>query len=176
VIEPTSPTELYVPYYEPAVVYGEWPYPDYAPYYFAPPADTLREACCDRHRVRRGRRGRPRDLGQLRLGPPNINLLNKNVDINNFNRNDRNNFSKLAAQRGSPARREIQQCRVCQKYARDRCASGQGGAPDFRGKEGQKVLEPGRSGGADRPGGGNVANRDRPGPTAQVPLTRWRRA
>ena len=37
VIEPTSPSEIYVPYYEPAVVYGDWPYPDYAPYYFPPP-------------------------------------------------------------------------------------------------------------------------------------------
>src|SRR5262245_64202528 len=36
-IEPASPTEIYVPYYEPAVVYGAWPYPDYAPYYFPPP-------------------------------------------------------------------------------------------------------------------------------------------
>jgi len=36
-IEPASPTALYVPYYEPAVVYGDWPYPDYAPYYFPPP-------------------------------------------------------------------------------------------------------------------------------------------
>ena len=37
VIEPASPTEIYVPYYEPAAVYGDWPYPDYAPYYFPPP-------------------------------------------------------------------------------------------------------------------------------------------
>ena len=25
-----------MPYYEPAVVYGAWDYPDYPPYYFAP--------------------------------------------------------------------------------------------------------------------------------------------
>src|SRR5262245_24913182 len=36
-IAPASDSEIYVPYYEPAVVYGDWPYPDYAPYYFAPP-------------------------------------------------------------------------------------------------------------------------------------------
>src|SRR5262249_6160166 len=41
VIEPTSPSEIYVPYYEPAVVYGDWPYPDYAPYYFPPPPGYL---------------------------------------------------------------------------------------------------------------------------------------
>src|SRR4029078_11506524 len=37
-IEPTSPDVVYVPYYEPAVVYGDWPYPAYPPYYFPPPA------------------------------------------------------------------------------------------------------------------------------------------
>jgi len=33
-IEPTNPNTVYVPYYDPAVVYGEWPYADYPPYYF----------------------------------------------------------------------------------------------------------------------------------------------
>ncbi len=36
VIEPASPETVYVPYYEPSVVYGSWPYPNYPPYYFAP--------------------------------------------------------------------------------------------------------------------------------------------
>jgi hypothetical protein len=33
-IEPTDPNTVYVPYYDPAVVYGEWPSPDYPAYYF----------------------------------------------------------------------------------------------------------------------------------------------
>ena len=37
-IEPTNPDTVYVPYYDPTVVYGEWPYPDYPPYYWEPPA------------------------------------------------------------------------------------------------------------------------------------------
>jgi Protein of unknown function (DUF3300)/Chaperone of endosialidase len=36
-IEPTNPNTLYVPYYDPAVVYGDWPYPDYPPYYWPAP-------------------------------------------------------------------------------------------------------------------------------------------
>jgi Protein of unknown function (DUF3300) len=36
-IAPTEPDTLYVPYYDPAVVYGAWPYPDYPPYYWPPP-------------------------------------------------------------------------------------------------------------------------------------------
>ena len=36
-IEPAVAGVLYVPYYNPAVVYGPWPYPEYLPYYWAPP-------------------------------------------------------------------------------------------------------------------------------------------
>jgi hypothetical protein len=36
-ITPTDPDTIYVPYYDPGVVYGDWPYPDYPPYYWPPP-------------------------------------------------------------------------------------------------------------------------------------------
>lgn len=36
VIEPAAPETIYVPYYDPAVVYGPWPYSDYPPYYWPP--------------------------------------------------------------------------------------------------------------------------------------------
>jgi hypothetical protein len=36
-IEQTNPETLYVPYYDPAVAYGSWPYPAYPPYYFGYP-------------------------------------------------------------------------------------------------------------------------------------------
>ena len=32
-IEPTNQVGCYVPYYDPGVVYGDWPYPDYPPEY-----------------------------------------------------------------------------------------------------------------------------------------------
>src|SRR5882757_5714746 len=38
VIEPTDPNTMYVPYYEPAAVYGAWPYAEYPPYYFGYPS------------------------------------------------------------------------------------------------------------------------------------------
>ncbi len=71
VIEPTSPTEIYVPYYQPAVVYGEWPYPAYPPLYFAPPpgyvtASALAAGRGVRRRCSRGLCG----LGPLQLGRP----------------------------------------------------------------------------------------------------------
>ena len=41
---------VYVPYYDPAVVYGEWSYPDYPPYYYPPPSGyiVVRRRDCDR--------------------------------------------------------------------------------------------------------------------------------
>ena len=37
VIEPANPSVVYVPVYNPAVVYGAWAYPAYEPFYFPPP-------------------------------------------------------------------------------------------------------------------------------------------
>ena len=37
VIEPAQPSVVYVPAYNPTVVYGAWPYPAYPPYYYPPP-------------------------------------------------------------------------------------------------------------------------------------------
>ena len=37
VIEPANPQVMYVPTYNPAIVYGAWPYPAYPPYYYYPP-------------------------------------------------------------------------------------------------------------------------------------------
>ena len=36
-IEPATPQVIYVPTYNPTVVYGAWPYPAYPPYYYYPP-------------------------------------------------------------------------------------------------------------------------------------------
>ena len=71
VIEPASPTEIYVPYYEPAVVYGDWPYPDYAPYFFPPPYGYFAGGVLAAGiAFTAARRHSPCLLGQLRLGPP----------------------------------------------------------------------------------------------------------
>ncbi len=37
IIQPPTPQTVYVPYYDPSVVYGPWPYAAYPPYYFPPP-------------------------------------------------------------------------------------------------------------------------------------------
>jgi hypothetical protein len=37
IIQPANPQVVYVPTYQPATVYGAWPYPAYPPYYLPPP-------------------------------------------------------------------------------------------------------------------------------------------
>lgn len=37
VIAPANPDVVYVPAYDPSIVYGPWPYPAYPPYYYPPP-------------------------------------------------------------------------------------------------------------------------------------------
>ena len=61
-IEPANPQVIYVPTYNPTVVYGAWAYPAYPPYYYYPPGYVASDGIrlCSRSRV--GRR-----LG-LRLG------------------------------------------------------------------------------------------------------------
>ena len=41
VIEPAAPQVVYVPYYNPAVVYGSWVYPSFPPFYFPPPVGVV---------------------------------------------------------------------------------------------------------------------------------------
>ncbi len=41
IIEPVSPTVIYLPYYDPFRVYGRWRYPAYPPYYWGPPGASL---------------------------------------------------------------------------------------------------------------------------------------
>ena len=100
-IVPTTPDEYYVPIYDPTVVYGAWPYPDYLPYYWYPP----------------GWGGGWYGFGAGVLAGAaiwgGVNWWNRNVHIdhhryNQFNRTNITN-SELVAQRRSPSWRGLQQ-------------------------------------------------------------------
>jgi hypothetical protein len=161
VIEPTSPTEMYVPYYDPAVVYGAWPYPDYAPYYFpAPPGYyaggaiaagiAFGSAVAIGHAI----------WGNCDWGRRNINVANRNVNINNLDRSNINNFNKWEHNADHRHGVKYNNADVRQKFAKNDIQAGKGARQDFRGKDGQKVIDSARPGAGDRPGGGD---RDRSG-------------
>jgi hypothetical protein len=150
-IEPASPTEIYVPYYEPAVVYGDWPYPDYAPYYFPPPYGYIPGAVLATGvAFAAGVAVRHAFWGNCDWGRGNINVVaNRSVDIGNINRGKWEH---------NPNHRQgvkYNNADVRQKFAKTDIQAGKVARQDFRGKDGQKVLEPDR----DRPGAGG---RERP--------------
>jgi hypothetical protein len=159
VIEPTSPNEIYVPYYEPAVVYGDWPYPDYAPYDFPPPAGYFAGGVLATGVAFAGGVAvRHAFWGNCDWGRGNINVVaNRSVDIANINRGK---WEHNADHRQGV---KYNNADVRQKFAKTDIQAGKAARQDFRGKDGQKVLEPDR----DRPRAGDrerpaAGDRDRP--------------
>jgi hypothetical protein len=171
VVEPTSPNEIYVPYYEPAVVYGDWPYPDYEPYYFPPPYGYIPGAALATGvAFAAGVAVRHAFWGNCDWGRRNINVANRNVNINNFDRNNINNFTKWEHNADHRHGVKYSNADVRQKFAKTDIQAGKAARQDFRGKDGQKV-EPDRgrpgAGDRDRPAAGDrdraaAADRDRP--------------
>ncbi len=172
VIEPTEPNTIYVPYYEPAVVYGVWPYPVYPPYYFAPPgyiaAGIIRTGIAF---------GVGYALGRWASGGNywggGCNWRNNNITINrpiNINRPGNNWQHRPQHRQGV----QYRNAGVQQRYGNNNLRAGAKDRMDFRGRGGQQVLRPGGgqaslggnrpgAGGAQRPGAGGGLQRPSPG-------------
>jgi len=172
VIEPASPETIYVPYYDPAVVYGTWPYPEYPAYYF-PPAPYYGVGGA----LARGIAwGAGFAIGHEIWDNVDWRHGNINVDIDrNVNRGDVN-FSKW--EHNSYHRRGVNynNAEVKNKFAKANIKGGDRNL-DFRGHGGNQVLKPGnkpgtglkpdaglKPGGGDRPnlGGGGVRSGGKP--------------
>jgi Protein of unknown function (DUF3300) len=165
VIEPAVPDTMYVPYYDPGVVYGGWPYPSYPPYYFPPPygyvpGAILATGIAFGAGVALGRWASGGYWGGgVNWGGNNINV-NRNTNINNINAGG--NWQHNPAHRDGV---RYNNSNVQQKFGNNNIRNGSQGRQDFRGRSGDQVLKPGGgagSGGAgNRPGtgGGGAANR-----------------
>ncbi|MFB9264846.1 DUF3300 domain-containing protein [Bradyrhizobium erythrophlei] len=169
VIEQTDPNTMYVPYYDPATVYGSWPYADYPPYYFGYPsyigAGVIAAGLAFGTAWAIGRWGNYWGGG--------FNWGNRNLYVNHYNRI--NNIGN--SWQHNPAHRQgvrYSNTNVQQRFGNNNLKAGSGNRMDFRGREGQQVLRPGqdRPGGGDRAGAGDragdrggdrAASRDRPG-------------
>ena len=88
IIESASPTVVYVPTYNPTIVYGVWWYPSYPPYYYYPPRYTVRPVFAFGVGVAVGVAW-GYAWGRCNWGRGNINInVNRNTNINrNINRN-----------------------------------------------------------------------------------------
>ncbi len=85
VVESTKTETVYVPTYNPAVVYGAWPYPAYPPYYMYPPAYVYAPGLTFAAGVFVG----AAIWGGCGWGSNNVYINHNNY--NNFNRNNINN-------------------------------------------------------------------------------------
>src|SRR5262245_22362020 len=167
VIEPTDPQTIYVPYYDPAVVYGAWPYPAYPPYYWGagywPGGGALLAtglAFGAGYAVGRWASGGNYWGGGVNWGGNNINV-NRPVNINTGGNNWNHNSDHRHGVRYNNAD-------VANKFNKgNQIRGGAQNRMDFRGRDGQQVLRPGgdgRPGGGDRPGAGDrPGGGDRPG-------------
>src|SRR5712671_2026132 len=145
VIESADPNTIYVPYYDPAVVYGTWPYAAYPPYYFAYPpyigAGVIAAGLAFGTAWAIGRWGNYWGGG--------CNWGNRNLYVNKVN-NIGNNWQH------NPSHRQgvrYNNANVQQRFGNNNLKAGVSNRMDFRGREGQQVLRPGQ----DRPGAGDRA-------------------
>ena len=169
VIQPTQPDTVYVPYYDPSVVYGQWPYPSYPPYYWPAPgyiaAGVIATGLAFGAGYALGRWASGGYWGGgVNWGGNNI-TINNNRNINNINRGNGGNWTH------NPAHRQgvrYPNANVASKFGNGNLANGAQNRMDFRGRNGNQVLNPGAGGGlgANRPGGAGRAAHRGDGPVA----------
>src|SRR6478609_10016214 len=126
-IEPTDPETLYVPYYDPGVVYGAWPYPESTPYYFPAPGYIATGVIATGLAF-----GTAYALGRWATGGywgGNINWNNNNININR---------DRVTHWQHNPQHRQgvrYGNSQVQQRFA-NTSRPGSDGRMDFRGRDG----------------------------------------
>jgi len=158
-IEPASPEVVYVPYYNPSVVYGSWLYPDYPPYYYPPPAGYVVGGA-----IASGLAwGAAFAIGHEIWDDFDWNRGDINVDIDrNVNRNvdrssqkwEHNSYHRRGVSYNSDA--------VKNKFANGNARAAADRKLDYRGRSGDQVLNNVGQGG--QLGGGNLGERPKAKP------------
>jgi hypothetical protein len=149
VIEPTNPDTVYVPYYDPSVVYGTWPSSAYPPYYFSAPGYIAAGiigagiAFGAGYALGRWASGGYYWGGGVGWAGGNI-YANRPVNINNIG----NNWQHRPEHRHGV---RYNNPRVQERFGNNGLRGGAQGRMDFRGRGG--VGGPGGVGGVGRPGG-----------------------
>ncbi|MBB4367649.1 hypothetical protein GGD63_000418 [Bradyrhizobium sp. cir1] len=179
VIQQADPATMYVPYYDPATVYGTWPYAEYPPYYWGYPsyigAGVVAAGLAFGTAWAIGRWGNYWGGG--------CNWGNRNVYVNHRNTNINTGWQH------NPAHRQgvrYNNTNVQQRFGNNNLKAGVSDRMDFRGRDGNQVLRPNQGAGdragdrardrggpgdragnrGDRPGAGDrpsAGTRDRPG-------------
>jgi Protein of unknown function (DUF3300) len=159
-IEPANPQVIYVPTYNPTVVYGAWPYPAYPPYPWYPPGYVFGSLFAFGAGVALGAAwGYAWGGANWRGGNVDVNI-NRNTNFNNTI--NRNNFSQRVGQGGQgqwqhdPSHRKgvgYRDNNTAQKFNRGSNAQAVQAREDFRGRADSGRQELARQGGAGERGG-----------------------
>ncbi len=157
VIQPANPQVVYVPSYNPSVVYGGWPYPAYPPYAYYPPGYVAGTALLSfglGMAVRAALWGGCHWGGGGWGGGNSLTVNNNN--FNNFNRNTNNNWSG-SSRSGTSNWQADSQRRANNLSGGGNRMSGAGGGTASRDAERDQLrqnLDRGGLSGGDRSGGG----------------------
>ncbi|RZL86286.1 MAG: DUF3300 domain-containing protein, partial [Variovorax sp.] len=139
-IEPANPEVVYVPAYNPAVVYGVWPYPAYPPYYYPMPAYYYPGAALAR--------GIAFGVGVAAVGALwgncNWGRGDVNINVNRFNSvnvNRQRNASQTNFQHNAANRRGVpyRDARSQQQFGKS--VPGANQRADFRGHDGARDAQ-----------------------------------
>ncbi len=154
IIEPAQPQTIYVPTYNPTVVYGTWAYPAYPPYYYPPPAYYYPGGALATGFAW----GLGIAAGAALIGGANWGHGDVNVNVNratNIDRNySRNNVSAGGNWQHNPQHRGNVGYRdqgSRERYSGGRSA-GADGRGDYRGRDGDRGGDRDGIGGGDRGG------------------------
>jgi len=159
IIESSKPDTVYVPTYNPSVVYGTWWYPAYPPYYMYPPGYAYAPGLAFATGVVVG----AAIWGNCNWGRGDVNInVNK---YNNFNRSNisNNNFNHNADHRKGVSYRDSG---TAQKYNRGGNQAASQSREQFRGRaesQGLSADSRGNIGGQGGQGGDRLSASDRSG-------------
>jgi len=156
-IEPADPQVIYVPTYNPTVVYGAWPYPAYPPYSYYPPGYVYATPFAFAAGVGLGMAW-GYAWGSCNWGGGNVHYnYNQNININNnINRNrygqgGQGNWQHNAEHRKGVSYRDQG---TAQKFNRASTNDAVKSREQFRGRAEQGRQDLGRGGAGDRGGPG----------------------
>ena len=157
-IEPASPQVVYVPIYNPTVVYGPWPYAAYPPYYYYPPGYVAGTAIFS-FAVGVA-------VGNAMWGNANWGRGDVNVNISHYNSFNRTNINNTNWQHNVEHRKGVQYRDAgSQKKYGGAQRPGADSREAFRGRaeQGREQLARDQAGTKDRAGGAGDRQRDAAG-------------
>jgi hypothetical protein len=146
VIEPADPQVVYVPTYNPAIVYGAWPYPSYPPYYWYPPGYAAGNLISFGVGVA---------VGAAIWGNCNWGRNQVNINVNNFNSFNRTNITNTNWQHNVEHRKGVPYANsnVAERFGQNAGGGASAARDQFRGRAEAGQLNLGDRGAQNRAGG-----------------------